>query len=126
MFRSPFAAALAASMVVAVPAVAHTQLTSSTPAANATVRAPTTITLNFNERIMAPTATTTIVMTGMPGMADHAPMPITGYTTRMGADGRSMTLVMRRALAAGTYRVTWTAAGADAHRMNGSFDFTVR
>ena len=37
-----------------------------------------------------------------------------------------MTLLLRRPLAAGTYRVTWSAAGADTHRMGGNFSFTVR
>ena len=32
---------------------------------------------------------------------------------------------MKRALVAGTYNLKWAAAGADAHRMEGSFTFTV-
>lgn len=65
-------------------------------------------------------------MTGMPGMASHAPMPITGFTAQMGKDRKSMTLQLRRGLTVGTYRVTWAAAGADTHRMSGNFTFTVR
>lgn len=121
-----YALAFATVAVVSAPALAHTQLTASTPTAGATVRAPATIVLTFNERIMAATAQTTIVMTAMPGMADHAPMPVTGYTSRMSRDGKTMTLALRRALVPGTYRVTWAAAGADTHRMSGNFAFTVR
>ncbi|WP_354957136.1 copper resistance protein CopC [Sphingobium sp. CECT 9361] len=72
------------------------------------------------------TARAEIAMTGMPGMASHAPMPITGFTARLGNDRKSMTLLLRRPLASGTYRVTWSAAGADTHRMGGDFSFTVR
>ena len=77
-------------------------------------------------RISVDPARLQIAMTGMPGMANHAPMPITGFTARLGNDRKSMTLLLRRPLAAGTYRVTWSAAGADTHRMGGNFSFTVR
>lgn len=107
-------------------AVAHTQLVSSSPAANARVVAPTKIELRFNEAVIGATARATIAMTGMPGMANHAPMAITGFTAQIGKDRKSMTLLLRRPLTAGTYLVTWTAAGADTHRMSGTFSFTVR
>lgn len=105
---------------------AHATLVSSSPAANASVAAPTKIELRFNEAVIGATARATIAMTGMPGMANHAPMPITGFTAQIGKDRKSMTLLLRRPLSAGAYRVTWTAAGADTHRMSGTFDFTVR
>ena len=122
-----FALAIAALGLVAPQiAGAHTQLVSSSPAANASVAAPTKIELRFNEAVIGATARATIAMTGMPGMANHAPMPITGFTAQIGKDRKSMTLLLRRPLSAGAYRVTWTAAGADTHRMSGTFDFTVR
>jgi methionine-rich copper-binding protein CopC len=65
-------------------------------------------------------------MTGMPGMANHAPMKMTGVSSQMGSDGKSMTLLLQRPLAAGTYRVDWHAAGADTHRMEGNFTFAVK
>ncbi|MGE3692677.1 MAG: copper homeostasis periplasmic binding protein CopC [Novosphingobium sp.] len=107
-------------------AAAHTQLVGSNPAANAAVAAPTKIELRFNEAVIGATARATIAMTGMPGMASHAPMAITGFTAKLGKDRKSMTLLLRRPLTAGTYVVTWTAAGADTHRMSGTFSFTVR
>lgn len=107
-------------------AAAHTQLVSSSPAANARVAGPTKIELRFNEAVIGATARATIAMTGMPGMANHAPMAITGFTAKMGKDRKSMTLLLRKPLTAGTYLVTWTAAGADTHRMSGTFSFTVR
>lgn len=126
--RLPSLALAVAAMGLVVPqlAAAHTALVSSSPAANAGVAAPTKIELRFNEAIIGATARATIAMTGMPGMASHAPMPITGFTAQMGKDRKSMTLLLRRPLTAGTYQVTWTAAGADTHRMSGTFNFTVR
>lgn len=122
-----FALAVAALGLIAPQlATAHTQLVSSSPTANATVAAPTKIELRFNEAVIGATARATIAMTGMPGMANHAPMAITGFTAKLGKDRKSMTLLLRRPLTAGTYRVTWTAAGADTHRMSGTFNFTVR
>ncbi len=117
-----------AALGIAAPqlASAHTHLVSSSPAANATVTRPTKIVLRFNEAVIGATARAEIAMTGMPGMANHAPMPITGFTAQMGKDRKSMTLRLRRPLSAGSYRVTWTVAGADTHRMSDNFSFTVR
>ncbi|QGN53446.1 copper homeostasis periplasmic binding protein CopC [Novosphingobium sp. Gsoil 351] len=117
-----------AAMGLAFPqlAAAHTRLVSSSPAANATVPAPTKIELRFSEAVIAATTRAEIAMTGMPGMGSHAPMPITGFTAEMGKDRKSMTLLLRRPLTAGTYRVTWNTAGADTHHMGGNFSFTVR
>lgn len=119
-------AVTALGLIVPQVASAHTQLVSSTPAANASVRAPAKVELRFNEAVIGATARAEIAMTGMPGMASHAPMPITGFTARLGKDRKSMTLLLRRPLATGTYRVAWSAAGADTHRMTGNFSFTVR
>ena len=119
-------AAAALGFIVPQVASAHTQLVSSTPTANATVGAPTKIELRFNEAVIGATARATIAMTGMPGMASHAPMAVTGFTAQMGKDRKSMTLLLRRPLTAGTYQVSWTAAGMDTHRMSGTFSFTVR
>ena len=49
-----------------------------------------------------------------------------GFTSRMGKDGKSMTLLLKRPLATGTYTVTWSAAGKDTHRMGSSFSFKVK
>lgn len=116
---------LAALIAIPGAALAHASMTSSTPVANATVAAPARIVLNFNERLLGATVRTELVMTAMPGMADHAPSQI-AHTSAMSQDGKSMTLTPRRALARGTYRVTWSAAGSDTHRMGSNFSFSVR
>ena len=51
-FRPLIALAGAATLAVAGPALAHTRLVSSNPAANATVSSPRTITLTFNEPVL--------------------------------------------------------------------------
>ena len=52
----------------------------------------------------------------------------TEFFTRstMGKDGKSLTLTAKRALVPGTYKVKWSAAGADTHRMGSEFSFTVK
>jgi methionine-rich copper-binding protein CopC len=125
-FRAVCAAAMIAAIGTSTAALAHTKLVSSTPAANATVDKPGKIALMFNEKLMAKFAGAELTMTGMPGMADHQPMKITGFTTALGADGKTLTLLMKRALPSGSYELKWFAAGADAHRMEGSFPFTVK
>ena len=127
MFKSllPSAAAAFALLLMPATASAHTKLVSSTPAANSTVSKVTSVNLQFNEKIVASTLKTELVMTGMPGMANHAPMKI-AVTPAMGKDGKSMTLAVKRALVPGSYQVKWSAAGADTHRMGGEFSFTVK
>jgi copper resistance protein C len=119
------AGAALALLIMPASALAHAKLVSSTPAANATIAKATSINLQFNEKIIASTMKTELVMTAMPGMADHPPMKI-AFTSAMGKDGKSMTLILKRALVPGTYKVKWSAAGADTHRMGSEFSFTVK
>lgn len=125
-FRLAFTAPFLAALAFAGTAQAHTRLVSSSPAANATVAKPGRIVLNFSERVIGSFTGATLSMTSMPGMANHRPMAITGLTSAMSTDGKRLTLTLRRALSAGTYQVTWHAAGADTHRMTGTLSFTVR
>ena len=138
-----------ATALVATPVAvfAHAKLISSTPAVNATVAKPAKITLTFNEKLTGPTVKVELFMTGMAKgmshdggmdhskmaggkmdhgvMADHAPMKIAA-TSQLGKDGKSVTLMPKRALSAGKYKVVWTAAGADMHKMTGNYSFTVK
>jgi len=119
---------LAAMLVLASApgtALAHAKLVGSTPAANSAVAKVTTVTLKFSEKLIASTVKAELVMTGMPGMKDHPPMKIP-FTSAMGKDGKSMALQLKRALVPGTYKVKWSAAGADTHRMGSEFSFTVK
>ena len=117
---APLAAALASPGVVA----AHTSLVSSTPAARATASNVTRLTLNFSEDLVAPLSGIALTMTSMPGMANHEPMPIRGFTTTVREN--VMTVTMPRALPAGTYLLEWHVVSSDQHRMEGRYTFTVR
>lgn len=118
---------LAAALSLAVPgaAIAHVKLTASTPAANATVAKPARIELKFSEKLIAPTIKTEVIMTAMPSMKDHPPMKM-AHTSQMGKNGKSMTLLLKKALVPGSYTVKWSAAGADSHRMGSEFSFKVK
>ena len=124
--RSLLAAPVLAALALAGAAQAHPKLLASTPSANASVTKPGKIELKFSEALIGPMTGAELMMTGMPGMANHAPMKITGFTAAIGQDRKTLTLMLRRALAAGTYRVTWHAVAADTHRVQGTFTFTVK
>lgn len=117
-------AALGAGMPSAV--LAHSKVVASTPAQGTTVAKPRVITLTFSEALLPPTATARIVMTAMPGMANHGEMLIRNFTTAWSNNNRTMTLNLKQPLRAGTYELRWQAAGADGHRMNGVVKFNVK
>jgi methionine-rich copper-binding protein CopC len=121
----PSAAAALALLVAPVAASAHTRLVASIPAAGSTASKVTSVSLHFSEKLIPATIKTSLVMTAMPGMTDHPPMKIP-YSSAMGKDGKSMTLLLKRPLAAGSYTLSWSAAGADTHRMGSEFSFTVK
>lgn len=129
MRRSFVSIALAGLAMASLPGavLAHAKLTASSPAANATVTKAKakSIKLTFSEKLMPSTVKTELLMTGMPGMKNHAPMKI-AFSSMMGKDGKSMMLMPKKALVPGTYKVTWSAAGADTHRMGSAFSFTVK
>ena len=124
-FVSTFAAAAMGVAPFAAPtaALAHTKVVSSTPAEGSTVARPRVVALTFKEELLPPTAAASIVMTAMPGMANHSPMIIRNFTTGWSNSNRTMTLTLRQPLRAGTYEVRWQAAGADGHRMKGTVNF---
>ncbi|MFN3423817.1 MAG: copper homeostasis periplasmic binding protein CopC [Novosphingobium meiothermophilum] len=110
--------------LIATPALAHPKLVSSSPAANTAVAKPTKLTLTFSEDLVAPLSGIELVMTGMPGMANHAPMPIKGFQTAV--TGKVLTVTLPRPLPAGSYDLTWHAVAGDQHRIEGKYSFTVR
>jgi copper resistance protein C len=124
---SLFASLAIAASALALPATAwaHTKVVASTPAEGATVPSARTVSLTFSEALLPPTAAASIVMTAMPGMANHGEMAIRNFTTSWSNDNKTMTLNLTKPLPKGTYEVRWQAAGADGHRMNGSVTFIV-
>ncbi len=119
-------AAAIAAIAVAAPAVSHPKLVASTPAPQATVSNITRASLTFSETLMARLSGIDLSMTGMPGMANHAPMKIAGFQTSVAPDGKTLAATFPRALPAGTYRLDWHAVASDTHRVTGSLTFTVR
>ncbi len=126
-FVPAFAALAMIAALVAVPtaAIAHTKVVASTPAQGAAVKAARSVTLTFSEALLPPTAAASIVMTAMPGMANHGEMVIRNFTTAWSNGNKTMTLSLKQPLRAGSYDVRWQAAGADGHRMKGAVSFTV-
>ncbi len=119
-------AMLAAPLAAPAAALAHTKVVASTPAEGSTAARPRVVTLTFSEALLPPTAAASIVMTAMPGMADHSPMVVRNFTTTWSNSNRTMTLKLRQPLRAGTYEVRWQAAGADGHRMKGTVNFVAK
>jgi copper resistance protein C len=108
----------AAALLAASPAFAHTKLVRSNPAANATVTtSPRTITLTFNERVVPAFSKFELTMP-----AHRMEVPV---TTTVSRDGKRIIGTVRSRLMKGTYKITWTAAGADGHRMTGDLSFRV-
>lgn len=119
------ALALGASAVPAAT-MTHTKVVESTPAQGATVSGPRVVTLTFNQPQLVPSFGVSIVMTAMPGMANHGEMIIRNFTPGWSNGNRKLTLTLRQPLRAGTYDIRWQAAGADGHRMTGKVTFQVK
>lgn len=126
-FVSVFTAAALAAVPLCVPtaALAHAKVMSSNPTQGSTVAKPRVVSLTFSEALLPPTAAGSIVMTAMPGMANHSPMIIRNFKTSWSNANRTMTMTLRQPLRTGTYEARWQAAGADGHRMNGAVTFIV-
>lgn len=108
-----------ATLMAISPAWAHAHLVSSDPAANATLAAaPKTITLTFSEKLVP--AFSKFELT----MPEHGGMKVPVKTT-LSADGKSITGAAEGAMTKGSYKIVWTAASADGHKMNGEVAFKV-
>lgn len=126
-FRRSFALlGVLATLALASPASAHPRLVSATPAANAAVARTSTVRLTFSERLMPKLSSATLTMSNMPGMTNHPDMKMTGITSALTADGKSIVLTSAKPLPAATYRVDWIIVGADTHRITGAHSFSVR
>ncbi|SVJ77797.1 copper resistant protein PcoD [Klebsiella pneumoniae] len=108
-------------MGVAFSAMAHPELKSSVPQADSAVAAPEKIQLNFSENLTVKFSGAKLTMTGMKGMSSHSPMPVAAKVAP-GADPKSMVIIPREPLPAGTYRVDWRAVSSDTHPITGMND----
>ncbi|RJT25225.1 copper resistance protein CopC [Chakrabartia godavariana] len=117
--------AFGAALALASPAVAQVKLVASAPAANKAVAKPMAVSLTFSDKIAA-SAGMDIVMLTMPGMKDHPPMKISGFTTSIAADGKTLLAKLPRPLPVGTYVVNWRATGTDGVAATGKINFAVK
>ena len=114
--RSLAAACGAALLLAGGQALAHAKLLDASPAADATVAAPTQIVLHFSEKLEPK-------FSGFEVAAGGAQAAV---KTSLGKDRKTIIGVASKPLAAGAYQVNWHAVSADGHRMQGSYAFTVR
>lgn len=111
--------AASAALLFAGAASAHAHLVKSTPAANATILAPKTISLTFNEKLTPAFSKFELVMPAMNNMA-------VSVKTAVAKDGMTIVGTPKSALMPGAYKITWHAATSDGHKMDGAVDFTVK
>lgn len=124
---SVVASALALAALAAPAAVlAHAKVVASSPAQGAAVKGPKVVSLTFSDAMVPAGASVAIVMTAMPGMANHGDMPIRNFTAAWSDGNRKVTLTLRQPLRTGTYDVRWQAAGTDGHKMSGKVTFDVK
>ncbi|GAA0794709.1 MULTISPECIES: copper homeostasis periplasmic binding protein CopC [Cupriavidus] len=124
--RFTLRATLAAAAVLASSAAfAHPKLVSSTPADKAEVSAPQKIELKFSENLATQFSGANLVMPGMPGMANHAPMKVAAKVSGSD-DPKTMVITPAQSLAPGSYRVEWRAVSSDTHPITGNIAFTVK
>lgn len=111
--------AASAALLLAGTASAHAHLVKSTPAANATVASPKTISVTFNEKLTPAFSKFELVMPTMSNMA-------VAVKTSLSKDGLTITGTPQAPLMPGVYKINWHAASDDGHKMDGAVDFTVK
>ncbi len=120
--RHPTLAGLIAggAILIAGSAAAHAQLVKSDPAANATVAAPKTVSLTFNEKLTPAFSKFELSMPAMNGM--KVKMKTTVSTDHLTIIGKPQGKLMP-----GAYTITWHAASSDdGHKMDGTVPFNVK
>ena len=106
-----------AALGAASPVLAHVELVRSSPAANASITAPRTVSVTFDDRVVAAFSKIELVMVG-----HNMRVPV---TTRLSRDGKTLIGTPRGTLMKGRYRLDWTAATADGHRETGQIAFRI-
>jgi copper resistance protein C len=115
-FALPIALVLAFS---AGAALAHPHVVSSTPAKDAQVSAPKSVSIKFNE---APSvAFSAIAIKDASGKAVKV-----GKAGVDKGDKTVLTADVGQTLTPGVYTVDWKASGADTHKATGTYSFTVK
>ncbi|TCT06998.1 CopC domain-containing protein YobA [Paralcaligenes ureilyticus] len=111
---------LAASALVAQPALAHAHLEAQIPAAGSTINAvPKAIELKFSEGVEPKFSG--IVLAG----AKHAPVQL-GAPTVDSKDDTRLIIPVGGLMPAGSYQVSWHAVSVDGHKTKGEYTFNVK
>jgi len=111
--------------VTAFAVQAHPELASSVPSDKAQVAAPSKVELHFTESLVTKFSGARLIMTAMPGMSSHAPMPVAAKVAA-GSDPKTMIITPAKPLPAGTYKVEWRAVSSDTHPRTGNYSFSVK
>jgi copper resistance protein C len=99
---------------------AHPKLTAADPPADAVVsNSPKEIKLTFNEGLTAK-------FSGIELKDQRGQQVNTGAATIDPADKKQLVIPISAPLTEGTYTIIWHAVGADTHRVQGRFSFTVK
>lgn len=124
-FRLPTLLA-AAALTLSAPALAHVKIASASPAEGSMANAPKTVVLNFTDSLIPAKTGVELVMTAMPGHANHGEMAIRNFVPAWSNGNKTLTLGLRQPLRTGTYEARWQSTGADGHKMTGKLTFKVR
>ncbi len=107
-----------AAFCAAGPALAHTDLVKSVPAADTTVTAPKALVLTFSGKVVP--AFTNFALATRDGKT-------IGLAIAIAPDAKTITCTPKQSLTAGSYKLTWHAASAeDGHRTDGAFSFQIK
>lgn len=120
--RSHALIAAALGLTVASAASAHPKLLSASPAQGTVVAKPARLQLNFSEKLVPAFSTAEITMDAMPGMAAMK----MAATAKVAPDGRTLVITPKSALPRGRYTVAWRVVSSDTHRVNGTYNLSVK
>ena len=107
-----------AALTVTAPLSAHADLVKSSPAAQASVTAPRTLLVTFNEKLIPAFSKLELTMVG-----NAMTIPV---KTRLSRDGKTLIGTPERAPMKGPWSLKWTAATSDGHREQGTITFRVK
>lgn len=119
-------AAAFAALLGASPALAAPQLVQAEPAEGAVAAHPAKIQLTFDTPLNAAASGLVLVMTAMPGMADHQPMTMNGVRATVSGDGKALVAPLPRSLPEGRYELRWHGADAQGGKAQGVVHFEVK
>ena len=114
---APTALLAAAALLVATQAEAHAHLVKATPAANAQVGAPTTLQLQFSEKLEPKFSAVELMK------ASGTAIAVTSAVSAK--DAKAIDVGVKTPLAPGAYMVMWHVVSADGHKSKGDYNFTV-